>query len=118
MQERILAALTEVGQRAGGQVNIQPQYANTGHVYISVANGFSTLVELSYDFQAEYCGLHFRGPAIEALGLNDSPPRFRYQNTSSGGQLDYHALRYADGEGIEAMLDLLTRALATQPKHF
>jgi hypothetical protein len=118
MQERILAALTDVGQRAGCQVNLQPDYVNTGRMYITTAITFSVLVELSYMFGPDTCQLYFRGPLIEALGLHDSPPRFRYQNTSSGGQLDYHALRYAEGDRIDAMLDLLTRALAMRPKHF
>jgi len=116
MQERILGALTEVGQRAGCQVSIQPQFANTGRVYYTAGTTFTTLVELSYDFQTDYCGLRFHGPAIEALGLHDSPPQFRYQHTVHGWQLGYHMLRYADGAGITAMLDLLTRALTAGPK--
>lgn len=84
MQDRILAALVEIGGRAGCQVNIQPEWANTGRMYITAATTFSTLVELSYQFNPDYCGLHLRGPAIEALGLQDSPPQFSYQHTTRG----------------------------------
>ncbi|MEU1811050.1 hypothetical protein [Micromonospora aurantiaca (nom. illeg.)] len=115
MQERILAALTDVGQRVAHQVTIQPVYANTGRMYITLADTFTTLVEVLYDFQGEYCGLQFRGPGIDALGLQDSPPRYRYRRSASGDQLDYHHLRYTDGERITAMLDLLARALAFTP---
>lgn len=111
-QDRILAALAEVGQRAGCQVNTQPHFANTGRVYFTASTAFSTLVELSYHFDTDRCGLHFQGPAIDALQVHDSPPQFRYEHTSHGWQLGYHALRYADGERITAMLDLLTQALA------
>lgn len=108
MQERILGALTDLAQRAGWQVSIQPRYANTGRVYVTGANAFAVQVEASYHFDIDSCGLHFQGPAIEALGLQDSPPRYRYEH---GGRLSYHALRYADGKRITAMLDLLARAL-------
>jgi len=113
MQERILAALSEVGQRAGYHVSIQPQFANTGRVYYTAAATFTTLVELAYRFDTDRCALHLLGPAIEALELHDSPPRFRYEHTTHGWQVGYHALRYADGERITAMLDLLARALTT-----
>jgi hypothetical protein len=111
MQQRILAALTDVGQRAGCQVAVQPQFANTGHVYVTAATTFTTLVEVAYHFDSESCRLLVRGPVIEALQLHDSPPQFRYEHTGHGWQLSYHALRYADGQRITAMLDLLTRAL-------
>ena len=111
MQERILGALTDLAQRAGWQVSIQPQYANTGRVYITAADAFAVRVELSYHFDTDRCALHFEGPAIEALGLHDSPPQYRYEHSGHGGRLSYHALRYADGERITAMLDLLTTAL-------
>jgi hypothetical protein len=117
MQERILAALTEVGRRAGHQVNIQPEYANTGRVYYTAKDGFALLVELSYQFHADNCLLHLQGPAIEALSLQDSPPQFRYERAPHGWRLSYYALRYADGDRITAMLDLLTQALTAGTRH-
>ena len=111
MQDRILGTLTGIAQRAGWQVSIQPQYANTGRVYVTAANTFALQVELAYHFDTDSCGLHFQGPAIEALHLHDSPPQYRYQRTAHGRVLSYHALRYADGDRITAMLGLLTRAL-------
>ena len=111
MQDRILGTLTDIAQRAGWQVSIQPQYADTGRVYITAVNTFAVQVELAYHFDTDSCGLHFHGPAIEALDLHDSPPQYRYQRAWRGRVLSYHALRYADGDGITAMLDLLTRAL-------
>lgn len=117
MQQRIVAAVTDVGQRAGHQVTSQPEYANTGHVYITAGTTFTTLVQLSYDFQNDRCSLHFRGPGINALGLRDSPPKYRYEPGTHGPQLSY-LLRYADGDRLTEMLDLLRRALTgnhTQP---
>jgi hypothetical protein len=111
MQDRILGTIADVAQRAGWQVSVQPQYANTGRVYITAANTFTVQVELAYHFDTDACGLHLQGPAIEALDLHDSPPQYRYQRASRGKVLSYHALRYADGDRITAMLDLLTRAL-------
>jgi hypothetical protein len=111
MQERILGALTNLARRAGWQVSIQPQYANTGRVYITAANTFTVRLELSYHFDSDSCGLHFNGPAIDALELSDSPSEYRYQRTVRGNVLSYHALRYADGERITAMLDLFGTAL-------
>jgi hypothetical protein len=114
MQERILAALIGVGQRAGRHVNTQPQYANTGHVFYTASYSFAALAQVSYHFDPDRCTLHLRGPAIEALHLTDSPPLFRYEPTESGWQLSFYVLRYADGEQITAMLDLLARALAAR----
>ena len=111
MQERILAALTDLAQRAGRQVSIQPQYANTGRVYVTAADTFAVQVELSYHFDIDYCGPHFQGPAIDALEMHDSPPDYRDEHSSQGGRLSYYALRYADGERITAMLDLIATAL-------
>jgi hypothetical protein len=115
MQERILGTLTDLAQRVGWQVSIQPQYANTGRVYITAAGAFAVQVELSYHFDTDSCGLHFQGPAIEALELHDSPPEYRYERSTPGGRLSYHALRYADGERITAMLDLIATALQPSP---
>ena len=117
MQQRLLAAVTDRARRAGHQVTIQPEYANTGRVYITAGTTFTTLVQLSYDFQTDSCSLHFRGPGIDALGLRDSPPKYRYEPGTHGPQLSY-LLRYADGDALTAMLDLLGRALTgshTQP---
>jgi hypothetical protein len=111
MQDRILGTVTDIAQRAGWQVSVQPQFANTGRVYITAANTFTVQVELAYHFDTGSCGLHFHGPAIEALDLHDSPPQYRFQCVWRGRVLSYHALRYADGDRITAMLDLLTRAL-------
>jgi hypothetical protein len=111
MQDRILGTIAEIAQHAGWQVSIQPQYANTGRVYITAANTFTVQVELAYHFDTDSCGLHLQGPAIEALDLHDSSPQYRYQRAWRGKVLSYHALRYADGDRITAMLDLLTRAL-------
>jgi hypothetical protein len=112
MQERILTALTDLGDRSGCRVTIQRQFANTGRLYYTAGTGFTLLVELAYHFDTDSCALHYQGPAIEALHPRDSPPRFRYEHGSTGAQLNFHALRYADGERITAMLDLLARALA------
>jgi hypothetical protein len=113
MQERILTALTDLGDRTGCQVTIQRQFANTGRLYYTAGTGFTVLVELAYHFDTDSCALHYQGPAIEALHLRDSPPSFRYEHGPTGRQLNFHALRYTDGERITTMLDLLARALAT-----
>jgi hypothetical protein len=115
MQERILGALTDIGQQAGHQVSIQPQYANTGRIYYSAGTGLTVLAEAAYHFDPDSCGLYFTGPAIEASGLRDSPPQFRYEKFVDGRRLSFYALRYTDGDRITAMLDLLTRALT--PTH-
>src|SRR5262249_54823750 len=62
MQDRVLTALTAVGQQAGCQVSSQPQYANTGRMYFTAAATFTTLVELSYHFDTDRCALHLHGP--------------------------------------------------------
>jgi hypothetical protein len=70
-------------------------------------------VELSCRFATDYCQLQFHGPAIEALGLRDSSPKYRVRahQPRQSVELLFSALRCADGERITAMLDLITTAL-------
>jgi len=118
IQERILAAATDAGDRAGCRVSIQPQYANTGRVYFTPGKEFNPRVTLRYRFNDDYCSLHFTGPGIGALGQReflrpsgvDRPVPGR-----AGWELVLHHLSYDDGERIEAMLTMLGQALATHP---
>jgi hypothetical protein len=112
MQERILTVLGAVGYRAGLDVSRQPDFANTGHLYYTARHGLSALTQVAYRFDAQRCELHLQGPAIDALGLHDSPPRFRYIHTRHGWRLSFWELPYGDGERITVALDLLARALA------
>jgi hypothetical protein len=53
MQERILTALTDLGDRSGCQVTIQRQFANTGRLYYTAGTGFTVLAELAYHFDTD-----------------------------------------------------------------
>jgi hypothetical protein len=118
IQERILAAATDAGHRAGCRVSVQPQYANTGRVYFTPGQEFTPRVTLRYRFNDDYCSLHFTGPGIGVLGLRE----FRRPSGAerpvpgpAGWELVFHHLPYVDGERIEAMLTMLGQALAAHP---
>lgn len=118
IQERILAAATDAGHRAGCQVSVQPQYANTGSVYFTPGQGFTPRVTLRYRFNDDYCSLHFAGPGIDALGPREFGRTSGFERPvpgRAGGELVFHYLRYVDGERIEAMLTMLGQALAAHP---
>lgn len=83
-QQRILAAMGQVAQRAGRQVAFQAQFANAGCGYVTIGNTFTALVQVSYHFEAERCALHLQRPAIVAVRLHDSPPQGRYEHGAHG----------------------------------
>ena len=57
MQTKILTAIRKHAEKAGLEVVDQPQYSNTGSVFLM--DGFTTKLSFGYDFQAGYATLQF-----------------------------------------------------------
>jgi len=143
IQEKILAHVARAieesqqegsqGQNTGLEVIHNRRWANTGTIV--AMRDFDTKFALSYDFQSEYASLTLWGEAIEKLldnigessGIqNRVAPRtgVKYRTTTVDGveyrvddrdlAIQWHYLKYTEGEGIRRMIALINRlALAS-----
>lgn len=113
MQDKILIEIERILKAAGLDPAIQRQYANLGTIFGQV--GFSTGVEVAFDFQAKVCTLGIAGPGVDALDLADNPPVYRYEAKRSDrprNAVKFYALDYNDGARIGAFRKLLGQAAA------
>lgn len=63
MQTKILARLREQAEASGLDFVEQPDYGNTGTVYVQ-ADDFDTVVEFRYDFQNTYATVKLSGAGV------------------------------------------------------
>lgn len=112
MQKAILETLTE-NLPEGIEARQQPQWANTGRVYFQ--RGFTTLVELAYDFQDSDGSIRLNDVDPEQLSVRG---REGYQGGASrpsdGGPWLGWYFKYRDGERIEAMLAAVRDLIKTR----
>lgn len=109
MQEKMLAAFEDAAVRAELEAVVQYDWGNTGHVYFQ--RGFDTLLDLQFAFNQETCSLSLSGLLVERAGLADNPPEWRVHDRTPE-TVDYHSLKYNDGQRVKAMFDMLDDLLA------
>lgn len=119
MQDKMVSAI-EQAVKSGAtptvvEVVLAPEYASTGHLFVHAtvngASNWSPGLVVRYGFQSTYCSIDLWGPGIDALGLVDSPPRYRVDRWAAvdavGVKVRWHSLRYEDGDRIAEMLEIV-----------
>jgi hypothetical protein len=104
MQKKITDAIAKRLTDADLEVSSSYSYANCGTLYGQI--GFDSVVVAAFQFNHGSCSVHINGAHVPALGLSDNPPLYRYVEDI----VSFHALDYTDGERINAMLDLVSKA--------
>lgn len=116
MQGKILDVIIGRIAAAGLDAVVQADYANTGLLMAQTAD-FDTRWTLRYEFGRDRCSLYLSGPAVNALGLADNPPEYRWEtgySTDDEARVAYHSLPYTDGPRIRSMLGIVDRLLSQE----
>lgn len=105
MQERILDAIeAEITSHKLDPV-VKEQWANTGRVY--GMDGLDVIVEIEYDFNDSYAGLHISSPLVLDVGLVDGGPEDASYRIKGDGKVSYWALKYTEGTRIKGAVAMV-----------
>lgn len=114
MQTKMLAAIEKVADKHEVEVVHQPQWANTGTLFLQ--RDWDTLLVITYQFNDTYASIRVSGSRAQGvktrLGDTDVPGSYWIsEDKRSGGGFSLPHCEYTIGARIVAFLDLLDELL-------